>query len=343
MWRQRSRSPAARRGGALATGQRAAPPELSSLNRALAQRRAGGSRETRLSDWVAQQQSGFAHAHAWTQRHGQGRGALQVDELHEIRDYLDGAAAREKSLRGADPTRTAIFIDRSTDLRTVEAVLNEFVRRVYRDTATAVLRTASISAKQRVHGYLFGQRFSLTGDSRSLATMVPDGGGVSVQFPFSGDGAFAQGINIDPRIPVSSAEWDAVLDVPSHQTSDNSKFTAAKQMVCDFRMRFAFTVDKYIGCICTQDYFVGLKAFSARHFQQFQRDSKAREEEMRNEKWSEPRWRAGDVTFPVPTIHQFFKWMLKKRTAKTNTLASLSGLLMLTRPDENLLDWGLPL
>ena len=92
------------------------PPELSNLNRALAQRRVG-MRESRLSDWVAQQQFGLAHAHAWTRRYGPGRGALQVDELQETRDYLDGAAAKEKSLRGADPTRTAIFIDRQTFAR----------------------------------------------------------------------------------------------------------------------------------------------------------------------------------------------------------------------------------
>ena len=141
MWRGRSRSPAERRGGALATGQRSAPPELSSLNRALAQRRVG-RRESRLSDWVAHQQFGLAHAHDWTLRYGPGRGALQEDELRETRAYLDGAAAKEKSLLGADPTRTAIFIDRSTDLRTAEMVLNELVRRVYLDTAEAVLQTA---------------------------------------------------------------------------------------------------------------------------------------------------------------------------------------------------------
>ena len=156
MWRERSRSPATRRGSALATGQRNAPPELSNLNRALAQRRVG-RRESRLSDWLPQQQLGLSHAHAWTRRHGPGRGALQEDELRETRAYLDGAAAKEKSLLGADPTRTAIFIDRSKGLRTAEMVLNELVRRVYLDTAEAVLRTASASAKQRVRGYLFGQ------------------------------------------------------------------------------------------------------------------------------------------------------------------------------------------
>ena len=120
--------------------------------------------------------------------------------------------------------------------------------------------------------------------------------------------------------------------MPSHLTSDASKFQAAKQMVCDFRLRFAITVDKYIICVCTPDYFVGLQAFSARHFQQFQRDASTRDEEMRKEKWLKPRYRAGDVVFPVPTAHQFFKWMLKNRANRTNTLASLSNIIMLTRP-----------
>ena len=269
MWRERSRSPAARRGSARATGQGNAPPDLSTFNRALAQRRVG--RESRLSNWISQRH-GVSHAHDWSRRYDPLRGALDEHELRETQAYMDGAAAREKSLLGADPTRTAIFIDRETDLRTAETALNEFVRRVYLDTAEAVLRTANASTKQRVRGYLFGQRLSLTGDPRALATSIPDAYGVSVQFPFSSDAAYARGgMHLDPRIPPKAADWDAILDVPSHLTSDAPKFQAAKQMVCDFRPRFAFTADKYIGCVCTPDYFVGLQAFSARQFQQFQR------------------------------------------------------------------------
>ena len=188
------------------------------------------------------------------------------------------------------------------------------VRRVYLDTTEAVLRTASASAKQRVRGYLFGQRLSLTGDSRSLATGVSDGDGVSVQFPFSNDAAYARGgINIDPRIPISTSEWDATLNVPAHLTSDAPKFQAAKQMVCDFRLRFAFTVDKYIGCICTPDYFVGLQAFSARHFQQFQRDATTRNEEMRKEKWPKPRWLSAKVVRDSQSVKRKKKYEKSKR------------------------------
>ena len=168
--------------------------------------------------------------------------AVPQDDMTETVAYCTPAEGRlrDAELNGLDLSAHAIPIGRDTDSARAMMVLTTFARRVYTDVAN-FMGKASKQGRRAQDAKCLRGAVTTAADGLQLdgTVQVDDGTGTLITLPILPGSVFsfgAQGVSIDPRSAITTAQWTMVLALGT-TTVDAPRFTRYKQIVTESRLR----------------------------------------------------------------------------------------------------------